>query len=146
MTTKEYLLQLQTLDVKIQHKCEEAAQLRSIVLGHGMEINDMRVQTSPRNSQEDAITKYVSLEEKIGGMIDRYIDQKDVVINQIHELKDPRHMRILYDHYVPDERHKVKSLEQISVDMSYNYTYTCELHGQALMAFSEIIRDVISGH
>lgn len=140
MTAKEYLLQLQTLDAKILHKVEEAAQLRSTVLGRGMQISDVRVQTSPKNSQEDTITKYLDLEEKIDSMIDRYVKEKDMIIDQIHELTDPRYVRILYDHYVPDEKHRVKSLERISVDMNYNYTYTCELHGQALLAFAEIIR------
>lgn len=140
MTTKDYLMQLQTLDAKIQQKVEEAASLRSAVLGRGMRIDDVRVQTSPKNSQEDTIAGYLDLEAKIDSMIDKYVAEKDRIIDQIHELTDPRYIRILYDHYVPDEHHRVKSLERISVDMNYNYTYTCELHGQALLALAEIIR------
>lgn len=140
MTTKDYLMQLQTLDAKIQQKVEEAASLRSAVLGRGMRIDDVRVQTSPKNSQEDTITGYLDLEAKIDDMIDHYVAEKNRIIDQIHELADPRYIRILYDHYVPDEHHHVKSLERISVDMNYNYTYTCDLHGQALLALAEIIR------
>ncbi|MDY2944129.1 MAG: hypothetical protein SOU32_00540 [Lachnospiraceae bacterium] len=140
MTAKDYLMQLQTLDTKITQKVQEVAQLRGAVLGRGMQISDMKVQTSPQNSQEDMIAKYLDMESKINSMIDKYVAEKDKIINQIHELADPKFIQILYDHYVPDENHRVKSLEQISVDMKYNYTYTCELHGQALLAFSKIIR------
>lgn len=139
-SVKEYLLQLRTLDTKIVQKAQEAAQLRSAVQGRGMQISDVRVQTSPKNSQEDTITGYLDLEKRIDSMIDKYVAEKDHIIDQIHELTDPRFIQILYDHYVPDAKHHVKSLEQISVDMNYNYTYMCELHGQALLAFAEKIR------
>lgn len=141
MTAKEYLMQLQTLDAKITQKSEEAAQLRSVVEGRGMQINADRVQTSPQNMQEEVIVKYLDMEHKIDNLIDRYLREKDKIIDQIHQLTDSRFVRILYDRYVPDERHRVKSLEQIAVNMNYNYTYICELHGQALQAFSEMIRN-----
>lgn len=140
MTAKEYLMQLSALDRRITQKVQEASQLRSSVLGRGMQTDDVRVQTSPKNSQENTIVNYIDLEEKIDRMIDQYILEKDKIIDEIHQLTDPRYIEILYDHYVPDEHHRVMSLEQISVNMNYNYTYTCELHGQALLAFSDIIR------
>ncbi len=140
MTVKEYLLQLQVLDTKINQKLEESAQLRSLVQGRGIAYDSEHVQTSAQNSQENAIIKYLDIEKRIDQMIDDYVKEKDTIINQIHELKDARFMKILFDHYVPDKNGHVKSLEQISVDMNYNYTWTCELHGQALLAFAEVNR------
>lgn len=141
MTAKEYLMQLQLLDLKITQKVQEAAQLRSMVTGRGIAISE-KVQTSPKNSQEDIITKYLDLEEKIDSMIDKYAAEKDLIIDQIHELTDPRFIRILYDRYVPDERHRVKSLEQISVDMNYNYDHVRHLHGFALQEFQRTVMQV----
>lgn len=140
MTAKEYLMQLQTLDVKISQKVEEAAQLHSIVEGRAMEYSGDRVQTTPQNTQENVIVRYIGMEQKINDMIDHYVFKKDKIIDQIHAMTDSRYIQILYDHYVPDERHKVKSLEQIAVDMNYNYTWICELHGQALKSFAEVNR------
>lgn len=141
VTAKEYLCQLQILDTKINQKIEESAQLRSIVKGRGMSCDSERVQTSPANVQENTIIKYLDIEREIDRMIDDYVDRKDKIINQIHELSDVRYIRILFDRYVPDENGHTKSFEQISVDMNYNYTYVCDLHGQALIAFAEVIRN-----
>ena len=140
MSAKQYLLQLQILDMKINQKIEESAQLRSIVQGRGMSCDSERVQTSPANIQENMIVKYLDLEREIDKMIDAYVDQKDKIINQIHELSDVRYIKILFDRYVPDENGHTKSFEQISVEMNYSYTYVCDLHGQALIAFAEVIR------
>ena len=141
VNAKQYLLQLQMLDTKINQKIEESAQLRSIIQGRGMSYDSERVQTSSANIQENTIVKYLDLEREIDKMIDDYVDQKDKIINQIHELSDVRYIRILFDRYVPDEKGHTKSFEQISVDMNYNYTYVCDLHGQALLAFAEVIRN-----
>lgn len=139
-SAKEYLMQLQLLDMKINQKIEESSQLRSIVQGRGMRIDTERVQTSPANVQENTIIKYLDIEKEIDKMIDDYVLKKDQIINEIHKLSDVRYIKILFDHYVPDENGKTKSFEQISVDMNYNYTYVCDLHGQALIALSELIR------
>lgn len=141
MTAKEYLMQLQLLDLKITQKVQEAAQLRSMVTGRGLAISE-KVQTSPKNSQEDIITKYLDLEEKIDSMIDKYAAEKDLIIDQIHELTDPRFIWILYDRYVPDEQHRVKSLERIAVDMNYNYDHVRHLHGFALQEFQRTVMQV----
>lgn len=139
MNTKQYLLQLQILNTKINQKIEESAQLRSIAKGRGISYDSERVQTSPTNAQENIIVKYLDIEREIDKMIDDYVDQKDKIINQIHKLSDARYIEILFDRYVPDKNGHTKSLEQISVDMHYNYKYVCYLHGQALIAFSGII-------
>ena len=140
VTAKEYLLQLQILDTKINQKIEESAQLRDIVQGRGMSCDSERVQTSPTDVQANTIIKYLDIEREIDRMIDDYVDQKDKIINQIHGLSDVRYIKILFDRYVPDENGHTKSFEQISVDMNYSYTYVCDLHGQALIAFAEVIR------
>jgi hypothetical protein len=139
MTAKEYLMQLQTIDVKIQEKIEESASLRALVLGRGVSYDGDHVQTSPQNKQEEVIIKYVYLEQKIDCMIDRYLYTKDRIIDEIHELSDARFVKILHDHYVPDAAHHVRSLEQIAVAMGYSYDSVRHLHGYALLAFEEKI-------
>lgn len=139
MTAKEYLSQLKLLDLKINQKIEESSALRELVKGRGMAYDGDRVQTSPRNAQEDLIIRYTDLEQDIDGMIDQYLYLKDRIINEIHQLSDSRFVRILHDHYVPDQSNRVKSLEQIAVELDYTYKYVCELHGYALQEFSRKI-------
>lgn len=144
MTAKEYLNQLRCLDTKINQKCEELSQLKSTLMGRGMRYDAERVQTSPQNMQENIILKSADLEDKIDSMIDKYIDEKDLIINQIHQLNDDRYMQILYLHYVPNEKHKTKRLEDIAVIMkkrngdSYTYEHINRLHGEALQKFGKM--------
>ena len=152
VTAKEYLCQLQILDTKINQKIEESAQLRSIVKGRGMSCDSERVQTSPANVQENTIIKYLDIEREIDRMIDDYVDQKDKIINQIHELSDVRYIQILYLHYVPNEQHVTKRLEDIAVIMkkpngdSYSYDHINHLHGEALIAFENKILKNTKSH
>lgn len=145
MRAKEYLMQLQTLDVQITQKIDELSQLHSMVQGKAVSYDGVHVQTSPQNLQEKVICRCIDMEADINEMIDHYICQKDKIINEIHELGDPRYIQILYMHYVPDERHQVKRLEDIAVIMkkpngdSYDYMYINRLHGGALREFDRKI-------
>ena len=51
-------------------------------------------------------------------------------INQIQALQNPKHIDILYKHYV-----EFKRLEIVAVEMNFTYQYIVELHGTALKEF-----------
>lgn len=138
MTAKDYLRQLKALDVKINQKIREVDDLKLLTGGRGIAYDRDHVQTTPENRQEELIIKWLDMEREIDRMIGDYIAQKDKIINQIHTLSDSRYIKILYDHYVPDARGQVKTLEKIAVEMPSNYTYVCELHGRALQEFEKV--------
>lgn len=142
MTAKEYLMQLHILDTKISQKMEEYEQLRNMVKGKGISYDGDRVQTSPDNIQEKCIVEYTTIEKNINSLIVQYIKRKDKIINEIHQLQDPRFIRILYDHYVPDKNHHTKCLEEIAVDMRYSYDRVRHMHGHALLAFQKVVLKV----
>ena len=137
MTAKDYLRQLKALDVKINQKIREVDDLKLLTGGRGIAYDRDHVRTTPENRQEELIIKWLDMEREIDRMIGDYIAQKDKIINQIHMLSDSRYIKILYDHYVPDARGQVKTLEKIAVEMPSNYTYVCELHGRALQEFEK---------
>lgn len=143
MTAKEYLMQLQVLDTKIAQEREEVRTLKSLVTGGGGQQIREHVQTSPKNRQEDIIVDYRDLEEKIKTQLRVYVYRRNDMVTEIHKITGQYadlYIRILYDHYVPDINHKVKSLEQIAVDMSFHYDYVRHLHGRALLEFSKIMK------
>ena len=149
MTAKEYLRQLQVLDVKIKQKLDEYRQLKAQVEARGMDVSSERVQMTPSNVTEKLIIQYIDLEDGICELMRQYAETKDEIINVIHSIGGQhaaQYIRILYDRYVPDEKGKVKSLEQIAYEMSYNYTYTCELHGRALVSLEDVMRTKYSPH
>lgn len=148
MNSRDYLKQLQLLDVKISQKLEEAYNLKLLAESTGSIAPDPdKVQTSVSGDKmAGMVAKYVDLEHRIDQMVDRYVYMRDRIIDQIHELTDPRFIRLLYLHYVPDvQQHRVKRLEEIACIMTradgspYSYDHIKRLHGWALQAFQKIL-------
>ena len=128
MTAKEYLQQLHKADVIINQRIQEKADLRARLSSIGsFDYSKERVQTSLPERQ---IARIIDLENEIDSLIDDYVDLKHKIIGEIHNMKKPDHIRILYKRYVENKR-----LEQITVEMNYTYQYVRELHGYALQEF-----------
>lgn len=99
MTAKEYLQQLHKADVIINQRIQEKADLRARLSSIGsFDYSKERVQTSlPEGAgYEKQIAKIIELEKEIDRLIDEYIDLKHKIIGQIHELRNERHIEILY--------------------------------------------------
>ncbi len=133
MEAKEYLKQLKLLNVKIDNKQKELDDLRLMAQSTGgIDYSSERVQTSlARDSLEKKVIRYVCLEQEINDEIDKYVDLKHKIINEIHTLTNPIYIEVLYMHYV-----EFKRLQEIAVEMNYSYQYVRELHGHALQEFS----------
>lgn len=133
MKAKEYLQQLQWLDTVINQKIAELDDLRLKSQGTGsIDYSKDRVQTS---SPQEApyvklIGRIIDLEAEINTEIDKYVDAKHKIINQIQGLQNANYVALLYKRYV-----EFKKFEVISVEMNFTYQYTIELHGYALRDF-----------
>ena len=142
MTAKKYLQQIKALDIKIKQKMEEREDLYSRAISTGSrELKADVVQTSVNGDKVGgAIDRYVDLEKEIQTLIDRYIIQRNVIINQIQSIPDPRYEEILYLRYV-----KYMRLEEIACTMvktngqPYSYDHILRIHGEALKKFAEIM-------
>ena len=135
MTAKEYLQQLHKIDVIINQRIQQKAELRERIFGIGsLDYSKDRVQTSASGgaSYERDIARIVDLEAEIDRMIDDYVDLKHKIIGEIQALKNSKYIEILYKRYVEGKR-----LEAVAVEMGYAFQYTVQLHGYALKEFSE---------
>lgn len=135
MKAKEYLLRLQRLDTVINQKIKELGDLRTMsVSAGGIDYSKERVQTSPSGDAPfvRTIHRIVDLEEEINREIDRYVDEKHEIINQIQGLTDTRYIDLLFKRYV-----EFKKFETIAVEMNFTYQYAIELHGHALQDFEK---------
>lgn len=132
MKAKEYLKQIEKLDKCINQRQIECDSYRLLAEAtEGIQYGD-RVQTSPQgDTLEKKVVRYVQLEQDINDMIDRFVDLKHKIIDEIQGLSEVKHIDILFKKYV-----QYKSLEQIAVEMNYTYQYVRELHGYALQEFS----------
>ena len=151
MTAKEYLNQIRLLNLKIDQKMEEKADLMSRAMGnHSPVLSKDKVQSSiSGDKMSNAIDRYVDLEKEIDDLIDRYVDKRDMIVNQIHQLEDPRYVELLQLKYVGrrggDGRMHYMRLEEIACimkkpsGMPYTYGHIKSLHGEALKQFAEIM-------
>ncbi len=141
MKAKEYLKQLQRLDTVINQKIKELSDLRlRLTSVGGVEYSKERVQTSPSVDAAFAklLERIADLEEEINAEIDRFIDEKHKIINQIQGLKKSKYIEILYKHYV-----EFKRLEIVAVEMNFTYQYVIELHGYALKDFQTTYNNLL---
>lgn len=133
MKAKEYLQQLQRLDTMINQKIKELGDLRLMSQSVcGIDYSKERVQSSPSGDAPfvKPVLRMIELEQEINAEIDRFVDEKHEIINQIQALQNPKHIDILYKHYV-----EFKRLEIVAVEMNFTYQYIVELHGTALKEF-----------
>lgn len=132
MTAKEYLEQIELLDIKIEQKEEQLSGLRATAGGDAaIRYDKLKIQTTPSpDAMERNVIRIVELESKIFEDKCKLAHLKDQIVDQIQSLDDPRYIRVLYLRYV-----KYEKFEQIALDMSYDYTYTRALHGEALGMF-----------
>ena len=132
LSAREYLGQLQELDTNINQDLERLDDMKINACSTGaIDYSAERVQTSPSgDSLCKAVTNYVAFNDEINAEIDRFVDEKHEIINQIQALQNPKHIDILYKHYV-----EFKRLEIVAVEMNFTYQYIVELHGTALKEF-----------
>lgn len=142
MTAKQYLRQLERINLTITQKQIQLDELRAI--GGGYKAIDYaadRVQTSPHDSMAAMIAKWVDLDREIADIIDQYVDTKNRIINEIHLLPDSRYVSILYKRYV-----ELKPFTAIADEMAYDYKWVCKLHGNALQAFDRLVLQNTNKH
>lgn len=133
MTTKEYLQQYRTLDMEINSKLDQLAELREKAEkvsssgggSSGGQISDKVGRTA---------AKIVDLDNEINRDIDRLVNLKREIEAAVGKIPNETYRILLIMRYING-----KTFEQIAVDMYYSYKWICILHGRALKAVKEYI-------
>ena len=139
MKPKEYLQQIQKLDVMINQKIAEKFELRKFDGVSGIDYSGDKVQSSPKGDAPftKSVERIIDLEKEIDDMIDQYVNLKDQIINEIQSLSNVTYIEILYKRYI-----KYKRLEVIAVELGYSYQYVRVMHGYALQEFEKAVLKV----
>lgn len=127
---KEYLRQLRRLEACIEQRQEELNRLRELIGCNAIDYGE-RVQTSPSaDSIPNEVIRRAELEADISRKIERFLQLKHKIINEIQSLDNAVYVKILYMRYV-----EYKSLDEIAEKMNYSYRQVLRLHGTALKEF-----------
>lgn len=143
MKAKDYLKQIELLDVKIKHRKEQVEEMRRKAAGiNGSGINPDKVQTSAKGDiMSQTIASYIDLQSDIINLIAELDKQKNEAISRIHRLTNSRYVNLLYKHYV-----EYKSLDKIANEMNYSYDHIKHMHIDALNIFEKVNRDILEEH
>lgn len=129
--TKRYLGQIRHLDNKIENRLRELSRLRERITSISNEIKGDRVQSSgTKDRVGDAVSKLVDLERDIDVLVDKFIDQKRVISEQLESLSEPDYYQILYLRYV--ER---KSFCEISCELDRPERTVKRIHDKGMDEF-----------
>lgn len=133
-TAKEYLKQIEKLDLMIDNKIAEIAQWKSVALKVTAFSDGERVQSSgSKQKMADAINRCIDIEEEVNQLIDNLYEVKRDIISTIEQLNATEY-NILHKVYVQHE-----SLQDVADDYGKAYTWITTVHGRALKNVQEII-------
>lgn len=135
MKAKDYLRQLEDIDMKTKHLIEEIDTMKAMATSISAVSDGERVSSSMSGDKiPKLVAKYVDMENKINEQIDGYVDLRHKIIDEIHSMNNSLYMNILFKRYV-----EFKSLEEIAVDTGYSYIHIRRQHGYALLEFQKIM-------
>lgn len=135
MNAEQYLNQIKTLDVKINQKLKEIADLRAQMCSvKGVDYSKTVKSTSHSlNAPFTELTdKIVDLEAEVTKEIDDFAREKYKIINEIQCLDDRNYIDVLFKKYV-----EFKPLDMISVEMGYSLRSVYYFHKDALKEFQK---------
>lgn len=127
MTAKEFLKKGMNLNNEINANIQSLDKLRALVYGTASKYDDVRVQTSPGNTQESNIIKLIDLENEINAKINRLIEYKSKMHDLINSVDNTLYRAILTDRYI-----NCKTWDDIAEELGYSRMQIYRLHEQAL--------------
>ena len=133
MTAKEYLRQLWQLDREINIRYQELEQLRASIGIKAMNREDVVNSGQTSDPVAETVTRIISMEEHINRKIDKLIDLRRKITDQIDGMESRTFRNILTCRYV-----LMQNWNQIAETMGYDVRHCTRLHGRALQEFSRL--------
>ena len=133
MTTKEYLMQLRTIDFDILNVQSESDSWRELAMKMGHEFSDIHVDTSPSpDRMENLIVKAVDSATKADREKEILIYLKATIERQIKGIKDKECLFMLWGYY-----HDRKTIEHLSKKLNFSYRQGKRIMQKAVRLFEE---------
>lgn len=137
MSEAKYLLQkISFLDAEINSLIREYESVKATLLKATDYSNEV-VSTTKRNTNEEKLVKLADKSSDINLKIDELVDFKITMGNYIDQLEDERHRVILRERYING-----LSFCEISEILGYTERHLHRIHGEALLAFQSVLKDV----
>ena len=130
---KDHLNKVRTIDKEIDAKEEIKEQMRRrLVNVKATQYREIDVMGGERKTSEDRILDYIEYSEQINELIDKLIDMKMTVVEEIENIDDGLYRTLLTERYINN-----KNWEVVANILGYDERHTLRLHNDALRAFSK---------
>lgn len=132
ISAKQYLQQVRILDEGITKDIEQLEAMRSNAIGQGaIRYDKEKVQSSPQDRLCSDVCDIVTFNEEINEEIDRFVDLKKRVIDQIKTLDAEQIQRdVLMKTYI-----EYKSNRQVASEIQKSGSHTFAIKAEALKNF-----------
>lgn len=127
MTAVEYLSQAYRLDIRINSKIEQVANLNDLALKATSVVTGMpHSPNRGKSTMADTIDKIIDLQNEINADIDRLVDLKAEIVSVIKAVGNTEYQTLLEKRYL-----NYMSWESIAVDMGYSIQHLYRLREKA---------------
>lgn len=134
MTTRDYLLQLRTIDYEIAMSDSEAQSWRDLAMKLHHEPSDVRVDTSSApDKMENLVVKAADCAIKAAKEREILIYTKVTIEKQIKSIEDKDMRFMLWGYY-----HDKKSLKELAKRLSYSYPHAKRQMKKATDEFEDV--------
>lgn len=137
MTAKEYLRQLIDIDQDIQDYQDEILRIRTGLERMTPQLSGMPMGSPDPDKLAGKMDGLIMWENKLNAAIDEACRLKAEAMDLMGFVTDETLRRILKKRYIYG-----KPFTLISVELNYNYNWTCQLHGLALKEFDSILTQI----
>jgi len=140
---KDYLNKVRYIDNEIDAKEEIKARMRErLVSVKATQHREIDVQGGKRKTNEDRILDYIEYSEQINELIDKLIDMKMTVIEQIENIDDGLYRTILTERYINNRK-----WDDIADILDYEDSRPIfRAHNDALREFIKVNKYVSKSH
>lgn len=136
MTAKQYLNRVRRIDKEIEALLRMVRKTRESLESMTQNYDGDGAQSTKNPHKFDRL---VELESMVDKKIDEQINLKAEILNTIMQLDDRRQRLVLMEYYV-----EMKTFEEISVDIHYSWRQTHKIHGYALKAIDNLLKEKCS--
>ena len=128
MTTKDYLNQISYYNKIIDNKLIEITQYKELSYSISAVVNEERVMSSTGCGY----VRLEQMEESLDKLIDKYIDVKNKIIEQIEQINNEDYYTVLFLRYV-----RKFTFEKIANETGWCWRQVHRIHAKALQAFED---------
>ena len=137
MVAKEFLQQVEKLDILIENKLIEKQQWRDLAVGITAVMEGERVKSSGKQSKMvDAIAKCMDMEVEIDQVVAQFVATKKEVIQTIEQVQNPTWYKVLHMKYIQH-----LDLNDIADRCNGSYDWAKSAHSKAVKIVQKILDD-----